>query len=278
MQQTVGAVFVAALVVLAGCSGVFGGDGEPTETLTPAAVPTDEPTPTPVPQFVPGVTGQGIEDVDVLIAAHTSFLQNRSLTQKSNSTELAPNGSIIGRETSTLRAGPSDEGVYFISESNGSYESPNVESYPVRTEGWENRGRLLLKRTFANGTTTYDRFEQQFGNSGAGLRYLLEPFGTANTSVEKLGRNGTTLYLVQGNTESERLGNVSMRLLIDDRGFIHSYRTVRKESSGENITGFISETRYTEVGETEAPERPSWVDEAMNRTSPTPDSRTETSQ
>lgn len=136
-----------------------------------------------------------------------------------------------------------------------------------------------MKRVYANGTTTYERFEQQYGASGAGLTYLLEPFGTANTSVTTRERNGTTLYLVRGNIQEEsefRQGNVSLRLLVDSRGLIHSYRTVRGVPSDENITRVVSETRISKIGATGAPERPSWVGEAMNRTTPAASAETET--
>ena len=268
MQRALGTMLICLLVVLAGCNGVFGGDSEPTETLTPAAVPTDEPTPTPVPQLAPGVTGNGIKDVNALVAAHGSFLRNRSYTRRSNATGLAQNGSVLFRTMSTSRAGPANEGAYSISERSNSSGYSIVGYAPVHTEVWANRGRLFLKSTYANGTTTYDRFEQQYGYSGAGLRFQLEAFDTANTSVTERERNGTTLYLVRGSMQGNAR-NASLRLLVDSRGFIHSYRTVREGSFEANVSKVVSETRYTGVGETEAPERPSWVDEAMNRTTAT---------
>jgi hypothetical protein len=280
MRRALGMVLIAVLVVLAGCSGVLGGGGgEPTETVTPAAVPTDEPTPTPVPRLAPGLTRQGIENASALIGAHTSLLQNRSFTQKSNTTGVAQNGSSLFQTISTSRSGPAGEKVYTVSERNGSYGSPSDLSFPVRTEVWANDERLFRKRTYANGTATYDRFEQRYGASGAGLIYLLEPFGTANTSVTTRERNGTTLYLVQGESQGEsafRQGNVSLRLLVDSRGLIHSYRTVREIPSDESLARVVSETRISKVGATDAPERPSWVGEAMNRTTSVARNGTET--
>src|SRR6056297_973416 len=106
MRRALGTVLVVVLVVLAGCSGVFGGSDEPTETVTPAAVPADEPTPTLVPQLAPGVTEQGIESPRALVAAHGSFFGNQSFARASNTTVVATNGSVLVQRTSRLRAGP----------------------------------------------------------------------------------------------------------------------------------------------------------------------------
>ena len=272
MRRALGTMLVVVLVVLAGCSGVFGGDGDDsTETVTPAAVPTDKPTPTPVPQFAPGLTGEGIENPRVLVGAHTSVLRNRSFTLRSNSTGVAQNGSIIGRSTGTLRAGSPSEGVHYVSEGNG------TATYSI----WAKGGRTFQKQTFPNGTTTYRQYEaysgERYGVSGAGLRTLLEPFSIANSSVTERERNGTTLYLVRGdarNDERYGQGNISLRMLVDSRGFIHSYRTVREAPfDGEEVSQISRESRYTKVGATDAPERPSWVETAKNRTTPPADSQ-----
>jgi hypothetical protein len=268
MRRTFAAVLLSVLVVLAGCSGVFGEGGQPTETVTPAAVPTDKPTPTPVPQLTPGLTGEGIENPSALIAAHTSILRNKSFTVRSNSTVLASNGSVLVRNRGTLRAGKTGEGVYSVSKRNGRHKNQGYE-FPVRTELWSNAELLFQNRTYANGTTVYERKQIgeriRLGASEAGLRYLLKPFGTQNTSVTKRERNGTTLYLVRGRTEENR----SLRMLVDSRGIIHSYRTVQPILSNENVSRIISESRYSKVGATDAPERPSWVATAKNRTTPT---------
>ena len=76
----IAAVLVLA-VVLAGCNGLaLGGDGTPTRTVTPAAVPTDEPTPTPRPELAPGLTGDGVVDPFALGNAHASVFDGSSYT------------------------------------------------------------------------------------------------------------------------------------------------------------------------------------------------------
>lgn len=272
MQRAVGTVLVAVLVVLAGCSGVFSGSGEPTETLTPASVPTDKPTPTPVPQLAPGVTEQGIENASALVAAHGSFLQNRSFTQRSNSTALASNGSVLLRTTSTLRAGPAGEGLYSVIERNGSYLSRESAAISAHSEAWLNGERYVVKRTFPNGTTTHNRAPSSATRADIAtgtLPYLLESFGTNDTTVtERLTRNGTTLYRVEGTSDARRQPNTTLRLLVDSRGVVHEYTTTRRLSAGSGVSKSVTRTRLVAINETDAPERPSWVDEAMNRTTP----------
>ncbi|EMA46952.1 hypothetical protein [Halococcus saccharolyticus] len=279
MQRAVGTVLVVVLIVLAGCSGVFGGDGggESTPTVTPMTVPTDEPTPTPVPQLAPGLTGQGIENASALVAAHSSFLQNRSFTTRTNVTGLATNGSVVIQRTDTLRAGPRGEGVYSVSVTNGSYRYVSPETVPVRTAIWTNGERLLLNRTYANGTTTYERYrdstEERYGAAGAGLRYRLEPFDTTTTSVTERDRNGTTLYLVRGKIRSNQTfgrESMSLRMLVDPQGVIHSYRIVQQPQNSENLSRVVSTTRFSSIGATDTPTRPSWINEATNRTTPVP--------
>lgn len=281
MQRVAGTVLVV-LVTLAGCSGVFGGGGEPRETLTPASVPTDEPTPTPVPQLAPGLNQQGIENANALIAAHSSFRRNHSFTTRSNSTQLDQNGTVRFRSTSTLHAGPPGTGVYAVSDTerkiNDQY--PNNQSYLNHVESWMDGKRVFQQLRYTNGTTTYVRQKatSRLG-SGAFLQSMLKPYGTANTSVTERERNGTTLYLVRGSTQSDQgLGseNVSLRLLIDTEGVIHSlhvtkylsYNGVSAEGGSSRV---IFEQNISGIGTTDAPERPSWVGEATNQTSPIPE-------
>lgn len=280
MQRTLGAVLLAVLVVLAGCSGVFGGSGEPTETVTPAPVPTDEPTPTPVPRLAPGLTGQGIENASALVAAHASFLRNQSFTRQSNSTGVTSNGSVLVRTTSMLRAGPPGEGLYSVIERNGSYLFEGRATLPVHSEAWWEGQRYVVKRTFQNGTTTYRQPPVSATRSDivAGtLPYRLESFSTNNTMVsEHFTRNGTTLYRVRGVTRSNTAGNLTLRLLVDSRGLIHNYTTIRRLPFGMNISKSVTKTRFVAINTTDAPERPPWYDEAVNRTTRVPGETTVT--
>jgi hypothetical protein len=279
MQRTLGTILVAVLVVLAGCGGVLGGGGgsDTVETFTPVPVPTDEPTPTPVPQLAPGLTGQGIENASALVVASKSFYRNRSFTTRANFTVLASNGTVLARSTGTLHAGPAGEGFRYVSERNGGSALINTSTEPVRTEAWWDGERYFLKQTYANGTTTYRRLPIDDGQTGYGFAIggvpgILESVGTANTTVaNRFTRNGTMLYRVRGIARTEWRGNVSFRLLVDSRGVIHEYWTVYQIPFRGNNSTVVRETQFSAVNTTDAPERPSWVDEALNQTTPIPE-------
>src|SRR5699024_2742507 len=179
MHRQLGCIFFAVMVVLAGCSGLIPGSDEPTETVTPAPVPTDKPTPTPVPQFAPGITGKGIEDASALLAAHTSVLENRSFTIRTNTTMIAPNGSVVINYTDTLRAGPPGTGVYSRSERTSNPGS--LEARALVREMWSNNTTQVINETYANGTITYDRLQyDHLRQSAAGgcLQYALGLLGS----------------------------------------------------------------------------------------------------
>lgn len=273
MRRTIAAVLLSVLVVLAGCSGVFGGGDESAETVTPVAVPTDEPTPTPVPQLAPGVTERGIESPRALIDAHRSFLQNRSFTQRSNSTALAANGSVILQATSTARAGPQGKRLHSVIERNGSFTSREPTTISTRSEAWWGGEQYLVKRTFPNGTTTYSRppIDTTRVDIATGtLPYLLGSFDTNNTTVtDHQSRNGTTLYRINGTSDVPRQPNTTLELLVDSRGVIHEYTTIRRLSADSGVSKSVTRTRLVAIGETDAPERPSWIETAKNRTTAT---------
>lgn len=270
MRRTFAAVLLSVLVVLAGCSGVFGGDDESAETVTPAAVPTDEPT--PVPQLAPGVTKQGIENPRALIAAHRSFLQNRSFTQRSNSTALAANGSAILRTTGTLRVGATGTGRY-VSNRSGPYFAAERGAIPTRVAAWSSDGDYFVQQTFANGTTTYSnppgrRTGMQFALGT--LPSLLGALDAGNTTItDRRSENGTTLYHVNGTIDTRRQPNTSVRLLVDSRGVVREYSTVRQAPASTTVTKSVTENRLVAINTTRTPERPSWVETAKNRTTAT---------
>jgi len=279
MQRALVAAVVVTLVVLAGCSGVFGdGDGDETvSTVTPMAVPTDEPTPTPVPQFAPGLTGRGIEDPEALVRAHQSALDGASFVMRTNMTRLAGNGSIRSASTTVIRAAPPGRGFLYVAEQNGSAPSPQAPV--VRFEGWSRGEDVFVKETYTNGTTSYslqsNTAEQVRHNIQRDTApYFLGSFGPANTSVERFQRNGSTWYRVAGTTRSELFGNVSLRMTVDSRGVIHRHRTIRQESPAENRSRTVSVTRLSAIDEVVVPDRPAWINETRERTTATPNATT----
>jgi hypothetical protein len=276
MQRVLAAVAVAVLVVLAGCSGVFGG-GEPTPTVTPMAVPTDEPAPTPVPEFAPGLSERGLASPETLVRAHRSVLGGTSFVMRANTTRLGANGSTRSTSTTLVRTASAGRGFLYITEQNGSGPSPRAPA--VRVEGWSDGNDVFVKQTYANGTVSRSsrpntaeqvRYSIQRGTAP----YFIGSFGPANTTVERFRQNGSTWYRVAGTTRSELFGNVSLRMTVDSRGLIRRHRTTREGSPARNRSRTVSATRLSGIDGAVVPDRPAWVDNVTGPRAATPNQTT----
>lgn len=273
MPRTLAMAAVVIMVVLAGCSGIFsGGDSTSNGTATPTVVPSDEPTATQASQLAPGLTNAGIVNPQALLTAHTTVLRNASFTSTSNSTVTATNGSVLAQSSGRLRAGPVGTGVYSITTQNSNVGTVNGSERSVRSEGWLFGDRFLTRQTYANGTTAYGRQaitgqRVRAGIASGSLTSLLASTDTNNTTVNRIERNGSTLYRVEASFET-RQGTTNVRLLVNPSGVVRSYRTVTQYSPQSGISRSVTTMALSDINATAPPERPSWVRTALNRTTP----------
>lgn len=264
-------VFVVT-VVLAGCNGVIGGDGESSATLTPAAVPTDEPTPTPAPRLAPGLRGDGIENADALAAAHDTMLENTSFTRRLSVTYRDANGTL--RERTLVRSHVAADGRFSVVlerpiEPSTDHPDPERERY------YFDGTHLLAADTYANGTTVYRNASTDYGpvrrayaeSDGEEIAGLFEG---RETRVVRIERNGTERYQVvsEGPAPQRRSDgsrglppNRSVRAFVDPEGLIHEVRLNRTGGVGGNGRTTAS-LGYSGVGTTIV-ERPPWYAEAI---------------
>jgi len=172
---------------------------------------------------------------------------------------------------------PRGEGFTLVVDSNGTDGYIRREGSPIHTEFWSNGSRVFITQRYANGSTVYRRLQT---NAGPFRKYLVErdlyalsSFGAANTRVmERLDRNGTTLYRVNGSTRSDEWRTIGLDLVVDSRGIVREIGTIRNGSVTDDAPRVVTNTRYFGFNATDV-ERPSWVDEAMNRTT-SPSART----
>ncbi|EMA45417.1 DUF7537 family lipoprotein [Halococcus saccharolyticus] len=280
----VAAVLVLA-VVLAGCNGLaLGGDGTPTRTVTPAAVPTDEPTPTPRPELAPGLTGDGVVDPFALGNAHASILDGSSYTLHENSSVVYPSGMIYSNGTVEAWLTP-DEDRYAVVRSG----SQTSASFPVIEERfWSNGNRTLSVRSTTD-ETTYEIIDGDDGplpvrrvmdGDPTNSERIATVFGAMETRVVgQAVRNGTRLYRVRGSNltsafalddEWDAPGNVALVALVDRWGLVHEYRLNYTASLDGDPVRVSRRVRYTDLGSTTV-ERPSWYEAAVrNATTTTP--------
>lgn len=263
MRRTVGLVVVA--VALAGCSGVL--DGGTSGTTGPASTTDTAGNES----LAPGLTEAGVTNASALVATHESALENRSFTRATNTTARAANGSVLVNTTIVTRVGPPGGGIDSVTEQRGSAPSIASSGVPVSREVWSNGSEVFVNSTYANGTSQYDRLPPgssgRSGAASAGIEFALESYGPANTSVTERQRNGTTRYVVTNDTDGGNSTD-SLRLVVDERGLIHELRTGTGSSTSGGAT-LVRTTEFSAVGATEVPDRPAWVETALNRTDST---------
>lgn len=114
----------------------------------------------------------------------------------------------------------------------------------------------------------YERTEindlySEFG--GTRLASALIFYDESNTQVVERERNGTPLYIVTGERVISSTANESIRLAVDQQGFIHEFEIVSETGSAAD-SRYVTQASFSKVGETEAPQPPEWLDEARQQT------------
>ena len=288
-------VGLAALLVLAGCGGTDQDMNVPTTgsgatavdepnsptattanapsstTATVGGEPTDQSTPSSGQELAPGITAAGISDFSAVIAAHDEYLSNQSFTANSTYSYQAANGTALYSWNQTLQRGTSESGVASTIEIRGNNDySQNGEGL-THIESWvPQEGTLYQQREYRNGTTNYER--QQVNDlysesGGTSLMSALALLDESNTQVVERERNGTPLYIVTGERVISSTTNESVRLAVDQQGFIHEFEIVTETGSAAN-SRYVTQASFSRVGETKAPEPPEWLDEARQQTQP----------
>jgi hypothetical protein len=87
----------------------------------------------------------------------------------------------------------------------------------------------------------------------------------SNTRVVQRERNGTPLYVVSGERTNTETGKESIRLTLDQQGFIHEI-VIINENGNERGQRYVTRSSFSKVGETEPPQPPEWLDEARQQT------------
>lgn len=275
-------IVVAAVVVLAGCNALTGGDDTETDTptVTPVDVPTDEPTATPMPMLAPGLTEAGVVSASDLANAHEDALDNGSYTIVSNSTVRYANGTLRYQRNRIMRVSEGSEPFYAVSRYNGSGRQPVVTLQ--RIERWSDGERLYSAIVRENETRySTSALNRAFISVQKGDQFLSLFTALETRVVGQETRNGTELYRVRAtnitNPEylprsvlntSKNPRNISFRALVDSEGIVQSYHlgyTTTEINRGVETTNRVTQSlRYTDIGSTTV-ERPAWY-EAANRT------------
>lgn len=269
MVRTAG--LLCLLLVLAGCSAI-GGPAEETATMTPAPVPTPEtatPAESPLP---PGVTGNGVADIDQLKEAHQRALANQSYTWRTRNRIEGSGTNGTERPDIRQRALVADETTY---------------------EYWTNQ-RIVLRNgrprylgnysEFGSTTARFARFE----GSSAEIQYRrLEPaparlrigqqataaidrfLPARNTTISVTRFEGARYYELRGRgaetiVATQPISNYTVRALIRPDGFVRSLTVSYRIGSRGRARSVTYTFDYSALGTTTVG-RPAWATE-QNRT------------
>jgi hypothetical protein len=256
-MRTVPLVLLAAMLVLSGCAGPFGGSsgsGSP----TPAA--GDVPD-------VPGVSDGELTNVSALLSAHVSGMTETGYETNVvvNATELLRGERYDARRRQQTLVEPSaDEYVYRLTDF----------AAGARFDTWGNDSVSVTRARFQN-TTRYQRGSAASPQALTGVR-LVQPFLRATefevTSVGResnrtlvtltsTGSPGDDLSVVPRNATDVR--NYRARLVVDTTGRILSFEatadyTIGGDEGSMRIVHDVLRTDRPRV------ERPEWAEEALS--------------
>ena len=184
-------MLVIAVVLLAGCSGVFGGDPPPeTKEITPAPVPTASETGVLLPE-----TADGTPAVGRIIASHRAALSTRDFHRR-----LVVDGNLSTTDVWVDREGKWTRVRRVAGETNDVVVA-NDRTYERR----------------ANGTVRVGSagWELPYADSASG-RFVLQRYvaGLIYNRTETVTRNGTRLAVLRANTTDSTIDRAGYRTVV----------------------------------------------------------------
>lgn len=271
-------VVVAIAVLLAGCNSIAPAP-QATPTTTPAPIPTPEHHPA---WFAPGVTSENVDGV-ALAAAHASHLKNRSYTMTVNRTVRYANGSLRSQVVTQIRL--SRDRSYQVSiHVAGQHATRVIGRPPAHAEFWSN-GSLYIRKYSRENETVYNTFRPA---GGAGTwRFWVHFFvleGPAREDIAAIFEATDARVVDRGTVDGHRrvhlaaeghestefvdidearaVGDVEVRAVVDERGFLTNYRVAYTATIDGDPVVVDRTVRYQDIGNTSA-DRPQWYDRAI---------------
>lgn len=261
VRRPLAAVAVAALVVLAGCGGVLGGDSSPANQTTVDVGDTTLP---------PGVSQDGFSNRTRLVDGHQSALTSSGFaaTYELSITLQSQAGTRTQQVSQEVRA---SAGLSEFRVNATTQQGPRT----ALTQYWGNATLGLVRTQVAN-QTTYRKVSESLDRSrrftfAATLEQLLAVGDYGVTGTETVdGEDRVTLsaQTVNSSLGSGSLGldagnvsNVSSTVVVDEQGVVHSFEL------SFNASGSAGEAYYSVsfdlTGQSDMQvSKPSWVDEA----------------
>ena len=254
---------VAAVVLLAGCSMLLGGDGAtPAPSPTPEATPTDTPTPVPLEEreFPDGYGPDGVENAETAAGTHVETMTGYDSYRFRFDVRVSSGN------------GTDDAFVYLTS-----VDGENGKALELRDDGEVTRYQYyeddrVYVRVVSGDEEAYNATDQQFGRARlAGNQFLdplleyveygeAEPVSTDNGTVyrytsERVTEPGTIL---SADISEAEIRSFEVELLVHEDGYIRGAKYVVVTEDGSGLEAVATVDSIGEVTVT----RPDWYDEA----------------
>jgi hypothetical protein len=260
VKQSLGAVCLLVLAVLAGCGGLFGDTPARSPSLTPAPVPTtDQP-------FPPGVSEAGVSPA-ALATAHRNRLLSTNYTMVVRQRVVDANGTIM---RSTRRHRVSVGGQPYYGRHNLTLYRFGTRRPVDRLTYWSGADGFATR--FSGGSGEPVLYWSTDGNrsidvdGSAGLTDALETMSFAVADR----REAEVVLVGSASGDSQRLPgpsyvgdrrNVSATLVVDIDGLVTDWRVAYDARFDERPVRVVHTVRVTDLGTTTV-KRPDWVDAA----------------
>lgn len=265
MHAGVRTAVLACCLVLAGCGGFPGSQPAASQqTVTPAPVP-DAP-----PQVAPGLTTDGVTDVDALVRAHVAGLSNTSHTIEHRRTVDDADGAPLVQQTTQAQIGAGYRSYTAVRTLTGPAVTDQVtraSSDDQREIQWIMGDGTNSSRIVADGQDTgaSDPREALFFEPTFHERIRALFVGANVTAVTPLGEydgyfHDTPVFLVHADGAADRsqfpvgpasrVGDVRFTALVSPEGVVRAYEvqyTVVRNGTTLHVTESL---RYTDVGTT----------------------------
>ena len=262
-RRVVVTIAVVAVVLLAGCSMLLGGDGAtPAPSATPEATPTDTPTPVPLEEreYPGGYGPDGVENAATAAGTHLEAMTGYDSYRFRFDVRVSSGN------------GTEDAFVYLTS-----VDQENGRALELRDDGEVTRYQYyeddrVYVRVVSGDEETYNATDQQFGRARlAGNQFLdplleyveygeAEPVSTDNGTVYRYTSERVTdpATILPSNTSEAEIESFEVELLVHEDGYIRGakYVVVTEDGSGLEAVAVVDSI------DEETVTRPDWYDEA----------------
>ncbi|EFW91917.1 hypothetical protein ZOD2009_10580 [Haladaptatus paucihalophilus DX253] len=254
-----GIALLTAMILVAGCLGGHAGTTNvasdtttQTASSTTTATTTTETTISPADaDLPPGVTTDGISDVDALVSAHESALRETGFQFEARQTSRADGNTTVAVQHGRATAGLST--VFTRLNMTGNFH--------YRSTVWKNDSTVISRGTSEEGTRYRIRPREERGVAKSNtIRSILHTGEFAIDHVASVD-DGTRITLhadrFSGNGGFENVTDYDATLVVDSAGRVHRFhRFIETDGRTRSIDFEFLAAR------SDAIDRPEWTDEA----------------